>query len=63
MGEQKEGVKEEPPNSHEVERHISPWQTGVHQKEQRELQHEEEQEVEEQPQLRRSMRQRKPNPK
>ena len=63
MGEQKEGVEEEPPSSHEAERHTSPWQTGVHQREQREFWHEEEEKVEEQPQLRRSTRQRKPNPK
>ena len=63
MGEQKESVEEEPWSSMEVKRHTqSPWQTGVHQREQRELQDEEE-EVKEQPLLRRSTRQRKPNPK
>ena len=34
MGEQKEGIEEEPPSSTGVKRHTrSPWQTEVHQRE------------------------------
>ena len=63
LGKQNECVNDGPPSPTEVERYAqNPSQTRLHQRGQDEHQHEEK-EVEEQRQLKRSTRQRKPNPK